>query len=59
MKFKEICKIGYQALLVTVTIIEAVELGKTLCGKVRNRKSAAPVIVQEPAINDSKIEGEA
>ncbi len=53
MNFKQICKTGYQVLLVTVTFIEAVQLGKNLCGKIRNKKTTTSA---EPYIEDPVID---
>ncbi len=53
MKFKEICKTGYQVLLVTVTIIEAAQLGKSIYGKYKNRKATTSV---DPYIEDSVVD---
>ncbi len=60
MKIKETLKATYQVLTIVVTVIEAVDLGKTIYSKVKNRKAAAatsPDIVLEPAAET--VEGDA
>ncbi len=60
MKIKETLKATYQVLTIVVTVIEAVDLGKSIYSKVKNRKAAAVTtqeITPEPAAE--KTEGDA
>lgn len=41
MEIRRILRTGYKVLVVTVTLIEAIDLGKNLIGKCKNRKTAA------------------
>ncbi len=59
MNFKQSLKAAYQVITVVVAVVEAVEIGKNLYGKVKNRKAAVatdPVIIEEPAA-DTLAEG--
>ena len=40
MSIKKSLIIGYRILCVTITLIEAAELGKTIYGKYKNKKSS-------------------
>lgn len=42
MNIKKTLVIGYRVLCVAVTLIEAADLGKTIYGKYRNKKSVKP-----------------
>lgn len=42
MNIKKTLVIGYRVLCVAVTLIEAAELGKTIYGKYKNKKSVKP-----------------
>ena len=42
MNIKKSLIIGYRILCVAVTLIEAAELGKTIYGKYKNKKSVKP-----------------
>ena len=42
MNIKKSLIIGYRILCVTITLIEAAELGKTFYGKYKNKKSVKP-----------------
>ena len=42
MNIKKTLVIGYRALCVAVTLIEAADLGKTIYGKYKNKKSVKP-----------------
>ena len=50
MNIKKTLIIGYRILCVTITLIEAAELGKTFYGKYKNKKSV------EPISTDTKVE---
>ena len=40
MEIRNILRTGYKVLVVTVTLIEAIDLSKSLIGKCKNRKTA-------------------
>ena len=40
MEIKNILKTGYHVVVVAVTLIEAIDLGKNLIGKCKNKKTA-------------------
>ena len=42
MNIKKTLVIGYRVLCVAVTLIEAADLGKTIYGKYKNKKSVKP-----------------
>ena len=42
MNIKKTLVIGYRLLCVAVTLIEAADLGKTIYGKYKNKKSVKP-----------------
>lgn len=42
MNIKKTLVIGYRVLCVAVTLIEAADLGKTIYGKYKNKKSIKP-----------------
>lgn len=42
MNIKKTLMIGYRVLCVAVTLIEAADLGKTIYGKYKNKKSVKP-----------------
>ena len=39
MEIRNILRTGYKVLVVTVTLIEAIDLGKNLIGKCKNKKA--------------------
>lgn len=41
-KIKQTLVVGYRVLTIAVTIIEAADLGKTIYGKYKNKKSVKP-----------------
>lgn len=41
MEIRNILRTGYKVLVVTVTLIEAIDLGKNLIGKCKNKKTTA------------------
>lgn len=43
MNIKKTLVIGYRVLCVAVTLIEAADLGKTIYGKYKNKKSVKPI----------------
>lgn len=43
MNIKKTLVIGYRVLCVAVTLIEAADLGKTIYGKYKNKKSVKPM----------------
>lgn len=47
MNIKKTLVIGYRVLCVAVTLIEAADLGKTIYGKYRNKKSVKPVMTTD------------
>ena len=53
MNIKKTLVIGYRILCVAVTLIEAADLGKTIYGKYRNKKSAKPTT---PTDTTNKVE---
>lgn len=53
MNIKKTLVIGYRVLCVAVTLIEAADLGKTIYGKYKNKKSVKPIIT--PA-DETKVE---
>ena len=52
MEIRNILKTGYKALVVTVTLIEAFELGKNLIGR-GNKKTAG---VSDTAVDTNDVE---
>lgn len=53
MNIKKTLVIGYRVLCVAVTLIEAADLGKTIYGKYKNKKSVKPIT---PADTTNKVE---
>lgn len=53
MNIKKTLVIGYRVLCVAVTIIEAADLGKTIYGKYKNKKSVKPIT---PTDTTNKVE---
>ena len=51
MEIRNILRTGYKVLVVTVTLIEAIDLGKNLIGKCKNRKTTAPLDTVEDKTN--------
>ena len=49
MNIKKTLVIGYRVLCVAVTLIEAADLGKTIYGKYKNKKSVKPVMTTDTA----------
>lgn len=47
MNIKKTLVIGYRVLCVVVTLIEAADLGKTIYGKYKNKKSAKPTTLTD------------
>lgn len=47
MNIKKNLVIGYRVLCVAVTLIEAADLGKTIYGKYKNKKSVKPVMTTD------------
>ncbi len=47
MNIKKTLVIGYRVLCVAVTLIEAADLGKTIYGKYKNKKSVKPVMTTD------------
>ena len=47
MNIKKTLVIGYRLLCVAVTLIEAADLGKTIYGKYKNKKSVKPVMTTD------------
>lgn len=47
MNIKKTLVIGYRILCVAVTLIEAADLGKTIYGKYKNKKSVKPVMTTD------------
>lgn len=47
MNIKKNLVIGYRVLCVAVTLIEAADLGKTIYGKCKNKKSVKPVMTTD------------
>lgn len=54
MNIKKTLVIGYRVLCVAVTLIEAADLGKTIYGKYKNKKSVKPTTT--PADTTNKVE---
>lgn len=50
-KIKQALVIGYRVLTVTVTIIEATDLTKSICSKYKNKKSVKPTTTPTDATN--------
>ena len=53
MNIKKTLMIGYRVLCVAVTLIEAADLGKTIYGKYKNKKSVKPTT---PTDTTTKVE---
>ena len=53
MNIKKTLVIGYRLLCVAVTLIEAADLGKTIYGKYKNKKSVKPTT---PTDTTTKVE---
>ena len=53
MNIKKTLVIGYRVLCVAVTLIEAADLGKTIYGKYKNKKSVKPTTT--PTDTTSKV----
>ena len=53
MNIKKTLVIGYRVLCVAVTLIEAANLGKTIYGKYKNKKSVKPIT---PTDTTNKVE---
>ncbi|WP_288308852.1 hypothetical protein [uncultured Prevotella sp.] len=53
MNIKKTLVIGYRVLCVAVTLIEAADLGKTIYGKYKNKKSVKPIT---PTDTTNKVE---
>lgn len=53
MNIKKTLVIGYRVLCVAVTLIEAADLGKTIYGKYKNKKSVKPTT---PTDTTNKVE---
>ena len=47
MNIKKTLVIGYRVLCVAVTLIQAADLGKTIYGKYKNKKSVKPVMTTD------------
>ncbi len=54
MNIKKTLVIGYRVLCVAVTLIEAADLGKTIYGKYKNKKSVKPTTT--PTDTTNKVE---
>ena len=54
MNIKKTLVIGYRVLCVAVTLIEAADLGKTIYGKYKNKKSVKPTTT--PTDTTTKVE---
>lgn len=54
MNIKKTLVIGYRVLCVAVTLIEAADLGKTIYGKYKNKKSVKPIVI--PTDTTNKVE---
>ena len=46
-KIKQTLVVSYRVLTIAVTIIEAADLGKTIYGKYKNKKSVKPVMTTD------------
>lgn len=53
MNIKKTLVISYRVLCVAVTLIEAADLGKTIYGKYKNKKSVKPIT---PTDTTNKVE---
>lgn len=51
MNIKKTLVIGYRVLCVAVTLIEAADLGKTIYGKYKNKKSVKPTTTPTDTAN--------
>lgn len=51
MEIRNILRTGYKVLIVTVTLIEAIDLSKSLIGKYRNKKTTASLDSVEDKTN--------
>lgn len=51
MEIRNILRTGYKVLVVTVTLIEAIDLSKSLIGKYRNKKATASLDTVEDKTN--------
>ena len=54
MNIKKTLVIGYRVLCVAVTLIEAADLGKTIYGKYKNKKSVKPTTTPTDTTNKVK-----
>lgn len=52
-KIKQILVVSYRVLTIAVTIIEAADLGKTIYGKYKNKKSVKPTTTPTDTSRDS------
>lgn len=59
MKIKQIFVTTYKVLTVVVTLIEVVELGKSIHGKFKNKSSVASTEPITPATETVTVEGAA
>lgn len=55
MNIKKTLVIGYRVLCVAVTLIEAADLGKTIYGKYKNKKSVKPKTTPTDTTNKVEI----
>ena len=55
MNIKKTLVIGYRVLCVAVTLIEAADLGKTIYGKYKNKKSVKPTTTPTDTTNKVEI----
>ena len=51
MNIKKTLVVGYRVLCVAVTLIEAADLGKTIYGKYKNKKSVKPTTTPTDTTN--------
>lgn len=54
MNIKKTLVIGYRVLCVAVTLIEAADLGKTIYGKYKNKKSVKPTTMPTDTTTKAK-----
>lgn len=54
MNIKKTLVIGYRVLCVAVTLIEAADLGKTIYGKYKNKKSVKPTTTPTDTTTNAK-----
>jgi len=55
MNIKKTLVIGYRVLCVAVTLIEAADLGKTIYGKYKNKKSVKPTTTPTDTANKVEV----